>query len=96
MFRAIFYLIVIAAAISFFRGIMRIVMRGMADAMNHSPGPPTPPEPRQVPKTGELKKDPACGTYISAATSLKEKVGGEILHFCSKECRDKYVSSLAR
>jgi YHS domain-containing protein len=44
--------------------------------------------------TGELKKDPACGTYISAATSVKETVGGQTFHFCSKECRDKYVASL--
>jgi YHS domain-containing protein len=46
--------------------------------------------------TGELKKDPSCGTYISAATSIKETVGGQTFHFCSKQCRDKYVSSLAR
>ena len=50
----------------------------------------------QVPLTGELKKDPVCGTYIAAATSIKEKVGGQTFHFCSTECRDKYVASLAR
>jgi YHS domain-containing protein len=50
----------------------------------------------RFPLTGELKKDPSCGTYISAATSIKETVGGQTVHFCSKECRDKHVASLAR
>jgi len=38
----------------------------------------------------ELKKDPVCGTYVSAATSLTRTVNGTLVHFCSPECRDKY------
>jgi YHS domain-containing protein len=49
-----------------------------------SPAPPT------VQPGGELKKDPVCGTYVSAAASLTRTVGGQVLYFCSKECRDKY------
>ena len=39
---------------------------------------------------GELKKDPVCGTYVSTAASVTRTVGGQVVHFCSKECRDKY------
>ena len=39
---------------------------------------------------GELKKDPVCGTYVSAAASLTRNVNGQVFHFCSKECRDRY------
>lgn len=39
---------------------------------------------------GELKKDPVCGTYVSTAASVSKKVGGEIVYFCSTECRDKF------
>lgn len=49
------------------------------------------PEPPPVPAGGELKKDPVCGTYVSTATSLTRTVHGEIFHFCSKECRDRYA-----
>jgi YHS domain-containing protein len=49
-----------------------------------------PPQPPPVPLGGELKKDPICGTYVSAATALQEKFKGETQYFCSKECRDKY------
>jgi len=47
-------------------------------------------QPPPVSTGGELKKDPVCGTYVSTAVSLTRSVNGEVLHFCSKECRDKY------
>ena len=43
-----------------------------------------------VPAGGELKKDPVCGTYVSATSSITRTVKGQTLYFCSKECRDKY------
>jgi len=50
--------------------------------------------PRQQPAVvagGELKKDPVCGTYVSTSLGVTRKVHGELVYFCSKECRDKFV-----
>ena|SRR5579863_2705026 len=98
MFRAIFYLLLTVVVITVLKSIIGIVLKGVSDAMR--PGSSAPPPgarpSQQVPLTGELKKDPVCGTYIAAATSVKEKVGGHTFYFCSQECRDKYVASLAR
>ena len=97
MFRVILWLLGIVLMISVLRSVIGIIMKGLGDFISpqsnqkgrdHSIG--------QVPLSGELKKDPACGTYIAAAGSLKETVGGETFYFCSKECRDKYVASLTR
>jgi YHS domain-containing protein len=95
MFRIIFELLLTVVVLTVLKSIVGIVLRGFAQAMKPGSGAPgAPPRPAgQVPLTGELKKDPVCGTYIAAATSLKEKVGGQILYFCSTECRDKYVAS---
>jgi YHS domain-containing protein len=41
---------------------------------------------------GELKKDPVCGTYVAVTASVKQTVGGEVIHFCSAACRDRYRS----
>jgi YHS domain-containing protein len=41
---------------------------------------------------GELKKDPVCGTYVSTTASFTRNAHGEVLYFCSKECRDKFRS----
>ncbi len=98
MFRLIFELILTVVVLTVLKSIVGIVLRGFSQAMK--PGPAAPgagPRPsQQVPLTGELKKDPVCGTYIATATSIKEKVGGQLFHFCSQECRDKYVATLTR
>jgi YHS domain-containing protein len=95
MFRAIFYLLITVVLITVLKSIVGIVLKGFAEAMKSgSTGPGAPPRPSgQFPLTGELKKDPVCGTYIAAATAIQEKVGGQTFHFCSQECRDKYVAS---
>jgi len=45
----------------------------------------------EAPGSMELKKDPVCGTYVSAATGVSRSVQGHLIYFCSKECRDKFV-----
>jgi YHS domain-containing protein len=40
---------------------------------------------------GELKKDPVCGTYVSTSLAVTRTVKGEVLYFCSNECRNKFV-----
>ena len=96
MFRVILYLLLAVVLISVLRAIIGMVARGFGQLLNPGPSQSNRASERQVPLSGELKKDPACGTYVSAATSIQEKVGGQTYHFCSKECRDKYVASLAR
>jgi YHS domain-containing protein len=98
MFRAIFYLILTVFVVTVLKSIFGIVLKGFGEAMKSGSSTPdtAPRTPNQIPLSGELKKDPVCGTYIAAATSIKEKVGGQTFHFCSPECRDKYVASLAR
>jgi YHS domain-containing protein len=97
MFRVILWLLGIVLMISVLRSVIGIIMKALGDFIS----PQSSQQGRdrsigQVPLSGELKKDPACGTYIAAASSLKETLGGETFYFCSKECRDKYVASLTR
>ncbi len=37
-----------------------------------------------------LQKDPVCGVFVSVETSLKKIVSGNVYHFCSSECRDRF------
>ena len=97
MFRLIFYLLVTVFLITVVRSVLGVVLRGVAQVLSAGQPAQAKRSPAgSVPLSGELKKDPSCGTYISAATSIKQNVGGETHHFCSPECRDKYVASLAR
>ena len=75
-------LLVFALLRSFFRSLFP----ARRDVSRQTP-PPSQPD---VVAGGELKKDPVCGTYVSTGASVTRTVNGQLLHFCSKECRDKY------
>ena len=81
LLRVIPFLLVLLFARSLFRSIVK--------AFQVASRPNTPSPPDRMPAT-ELKKDPVCGTYVAAETSLTRTVNGTVLHFCSAECRDKY------
>jgi YHS domain-containing protein len=68
------------------RVILRSVFGGQNPRVAAKPVRPVPP----VSAGGELRKDPVCGTYVSADTSVTKRINGQIVHFCSPACRDKY------
>lgn len=41
--------------------------------------------------TGELVKDPVCGSYIDADSTITVRNGNKVIRFCSYDCRDKYL-----
>ncbi len=72
--------------------VVRSLMRGWFGGARKPPAPAPPRQP--VEQTGgatELKKDPVCGTYVSAASGFTRSVNGQLLCFCSKECRDRFA-----
>jgi YHS domain-containing protein len=86
MLRVVVYLLLALVLITLLRGIAGIVakaFRSLAD-----PAPERPPEGRRP--VGELKRDPVCGTYVATDAAVKRTVRGEVVHFCSTACRDKY------
>jgi len=88
LLRTILYAIVAVMAISLLRSVIGIVAKGFHDFVN--PAPPGAPRRPTVESGGELKRDPVCGTFISTASALQKKVGGEVYYFCSEECRGKF------
>jgi YHS domain-containing protein len=90
MIRALAYLIASVLVFTVVRSIIGIVLKGFADLF-HPPAPAQKgPRTPAVPAGGELKKDPVCGTFISTATAIQKRAGGEVYYFCSDECRDKF------
>ena len=71
---------------TFLRSILRSLFQSKRTVVR-SDAPQSQPT---VVTGGELKKDPVCGTYVSTGASVTRKVDGQLLHFCSTECRDKY------
>jgi len=44
--------------------------------------------------SGEMVKDPACGTYVDKDGSIRVREGEKVHVFCSYECRDKFLKQL--
>jgi YHS domain-containing protein len=66
---------------------------GGANRPRSAPGN-APPETLGASK--RLVKDPVCGMHMAEELALPLQANGEVLHFCSQECRAKYESSMVR
>lgn len=96
MFRVIFYLLIAIFLISIVRAVIGVVLKGFAELFSPTQPSRTPATAAgndAIPLSGELKRDPVCGTFTSTATSIKQTIGKETVYFCSPQCRDKYVAS---
>jgi len=51
----------------------------------------SPPASRSnAPHRGEMARDPVCGMFVSTELSQQLRRGKDTLHFCSRECLEKY------
>lgn len=44
--------------------------------------------------SGEMIKDPVCGTFVEKDSDIRVKEGDKVHCFCSFECRDKFLKQL--
>jgi len=53
------------------------------------------PKPYQPPEdqAEDLVQDPQCGVFFPRSEGLASAVGGRVIYFCSKDCRDKYLEA---
>ncbi len=87
MVKVVVYLFLAIILISLLRSILGVI--GKAFSALIEPGRTAPGQPVH---RGELKRDPVCGTYVSADASVQRTVGGQTVYFCSEACREKYYA----
>lgn len=46
--------------------------------------------PDQMHTSGQLRKDPVCGTFVATSTPYSQVADGATNYFCSKECADRF------
>jgi len=44
--------------------------------------------------SGEMVKDSVCGTYVEIDSSIKVRDGQDMHHFCSYDCRQKFLDQM--
>jgi len=95
-FRTIYYLLVLVLVITALRYVIGSVARALHGFLASTGSNPSGTKQASGPReAGELKRDPVCGTFVPVTSSVTETIGGEVVHFCSVACRDRYKHTAA-
>ncbi len=85
-FRFLFWVLVLSWSISLLK---RFFSWMIGDAGSSQPQASSP-APQSV-GSRRLVRDPVCGMHVAEELAVPVRVGTEVMHFCSPECRDKYL-----
>ena len=95
MLRGLLYALIGLFLITIVRMFVGVIFKGIGEMLQPSETETAsrrpPSSAANVPTGGELKRDPVCGTFVPVSSSIKKTVRGELMHFCSADCRDKYA-----
>ena len=97
MFRALLELLFTVLIILIARMVLTAIVRGLANsslgtfrnATRSRSAQQTPNPPTQA--TGELHKDPVCGTYVAESTPFRRQIARQTFYYCSDTCREKHA-----
>lgn len=92
MLRGIIYALLSILLITFIRGVIGILTKGVGDLFKEEQAARTTGTAPAKEVGGELMKDPVCGTYVSANSAFKRTAGGKTHVFCSEKCRDQFAA----
>jgi hypothetical protein len=90
--RFLFWLLVLSWSVALLRRAVAWMLRGGATAAQQN-GVDASTSNQDAGIARRLVRDPVCGVHMAEVLAIPLREGGEIVHFCSVECRDKYVAS---
>ena len=85
IFRFLFWLLVLSWSVWLLKRFLGGLFRE-ANAANQD----QPIE--EAPVNKRLVRDPLCGMHVAEELAIPMNTGNEVIHFCSQECRDRYLS----
>jgi hypothetical protein len=83
--RYLFWLLIVSWSVAILQRIVGKMVSG-----NTGPKPDLDVPNNAV--NSKLVRDPICGMHVAEGLALPVRQGTEIVHFCSAECRDKYLN----
>jgi hypothetical protein len=98
MMKFLFWLLIVSWSVALLRKVLAWMLRGAlpaAEADQHAAdaGVGTGLDDTQNGAAARrLVRDPVCGTHVAEVLAVPLRESGELVHFCSLACRDKYVN----
>jgi YHS domain-containing protein len=91
MFRGLVFFVILLFLLPLLLPAVRALFRLADSLMSGGGSNPQAADPRaSVPRSGELKKDPVCGTYVSESSEYRTTLHGKTVYFCSESCLRRY------
>lgn len=99
--RFLFWLLVVSWGVALLRRVMAWMVRGaMPEQMGQDAAGPAAGPGAGGAEDGlaarKLVRDPVCGMHVAQELSIPLREDGQLVHFCSMECRDKYAKKAQR
>jgi uncharacterized protein len=91
--RIVLYMLLAVVLISVLRMVIGVLTKGLAMFLNagQSNQPSRPTASNAPPVSGDLHRDPVCGTFVADSTPYQKKVPGKVYYYCSDRCRDQHA-----
>jgi hypothetical protein len=99
--RFLFWLLIVSWSVALLRRVLARMLRGaMPTQADQDAGSSTegagvgaaPGDSQSGVAARRLVRDPVCGMHVAEVLAVPLRESGELVHFCSTACRDKYVS----
>jgi YHS domain-containing protein len=93
VFRTILELVITILVAMVARAVIGSVVKGFghAAAAARQAHPQQQQQQTEAKPTGELHKDPVCGTYVAESTAFQRRASGKTFYYCSDACRSKHA-----
>lgn len=96
--RFLFWLLVVSWSVALLRRLVAWMLRGAVQGPTQAGAAASPGE-RTMDAAGTARKlvrDPVCGIHVAEHLAIPLRDGGELVHFCSPECREKYEAGMKK
>lgn len=89
--RFLFWLLVVSWGVALLRRFAGWILRS---SVTEIPRREAPVDRVDIPGTSRrLVHDPVCGMHLAEVLAIPLRENGELIYFCSTECRDKYLGA---
>ena len=93
VFRFLFWLLVVSWSVALLKKLVAWMLRGATQ--NAQSASQQEPEiyggQSTVGASRRLVRDPVCGAHVAEVLAIPLREGGQLVHFCSVQCRDQYL-----
>jgi YHS domain-containing protein len=96
----LFWVLILSWSVALLRRVLAWMLRGAMPAQAEQDAAAgagvAPGDAQGGVAARRLVRDPICGMHVAEVLAVPLREGGELVHFCSMACRDKYVSGTQR